>query len=86
MEQRKGITLAQRIKMHPAKDPRRRVSEQDPQDKPNRGKKGARGQAEGIRSKNSTKAKVRTTRKKPGRMKQTATARLQASKRRKSGK
>jgi hypothetical protein len=54
------------------------------QAKPKSGKKGARGQAEGIRSKRRGKLQVSNTPKKPGRQKQTAKARALKAKRSRS--
>ncbi|MBA4150493.1 MAG: hypothetical protein H0X66_20470 [Verrucomicrobia bacterium] len=73
MEQRKKLTLAERKQLHP-KTARRRTGHQDPQDKPNFGKKGARGQSEGLASKVVGLGTVgkQAIRKKPGRAKQAA--------------
>jgi hypothetical protein len=60
---------------------RRRTGLMDQQDKPKTGKKGQRGQDEGIRSKRSTTLKVASSAKKPGRQKQTARGKIAKIKR-----
>lgn len=56
-----------------------RASAQHTQEKPNYGKKGARGQAEGIRAKKDSGTKAAaTTKKKPGSVKQKAKTRQAA--------
>lgn len=84
MEKRQKLTLAERKKWQ-SPLPRSRNNQQLTQEKPSVGKKGARGQSEGMASKAPGKGIVGTKsgRKKPGRAKQMAGGEKQAAKHKK---